>query len=203
MNNNTFDFIQNYPIKVNMYGCRGDIYTLRAAGWDISIQCEHSIREVGYIFRICGKHRETKALLISEQRVFDLDFENYNMLAHVELAVVAVAGQITINGEFDYSRFRAFTGTHPEFVQIKREDFNPHKIPFFSDALANTELIIPDKSIDELLQELLDKQEPKQAELRAKRLELKRKAAKGEHIEDNLLYLPNATRKIELITVGA
>lgn len=198
-----FSLIQNYPIKVNMYGCRGDIYTLRAAGWDIAIQCERSMREMGYIIRICGKHRETKALLISENRTFDLDFDNYNMLEHVELAVATIGGQITINGEFDYSRFRAFTGTHPEFVQIKREDFNPNKIPFFSDALVDTELIIPEKSVYELLEEIVRIQEPEQAELRAKRLELKRKAARGEHIEDNLLYLPSATRKIELITVGA
>lgn len=207
MNREVFGYIQDYPIKVNMYGCRGNIYTLRSAGWNIAIQCEYSYQNIGYELRICGEHRTSQAKLLSEIchiNPSEIEYGNgFEMFNTIEIGIGLVAGQIHIQGEFDYSRFRAFTGTHPIYQEIKQQDFDPRKIPFFSDAIAENEIILPEKSIYESLQEILKKQEPHMAELRAKRLELKRKAAKGEKIEENLLYLPNATKKIEIITVGA
>lgn len=207
MNSEVFRLIQNYPIKINLYGCRGDIYTLRASGWDIAIQCEYDMQYCdGYVIRICGQHRETKAKLLSSIVRFtldDLDSYGLSKLDFIEIPLATISNSITIQGEINYSSFKPFTATKPEYVEIQREDFNLTKIPFFSERIAEDEIILPERNIYDLLQEIIAKQEPEMAELRAKRLDLKRKAQRGERISDNLLQLPPATRKVELITIGA
>lgn len=123
--NNDFRFIQDYPLKVSMYGCRGDIYTLRAAGWDIAIQCEYDMRSChSYVIKICGQHRETKAKLLSQSVYFSLDsFQaldgfGLNKLDFIEIPLATVAGDITIMGEVNYGSFKPFIATKPEYVEI-------------------------------------------------------------------------------------
>lgn len=197
--NRDFSFIQNYPIKINIYGCRGNIYTLRQSGWDIAIKCNYDYSEGVYILGLCGQHKYNHQKIISKYVQIPLEsmrYENIDVLESVEIPCESIAQNINITGEIKYNEYKPFTASVPEFITISQDSFDPYKIPFFSEIGTSKELIVPADTIDDLIKRIHDIQEPKQAELRKKRVEAKIKAEKGE-----VLQLSRVTNKIEIISM--
>ena len=194
-----YTFIKNYPLKVRMYGCEGNIYSLRQSGWDIAIECFYNRYLDSEQIRICGQHRRNGQKLLSQTlsvKIEDLMQHNHFSLEHVVIDIEIIAENIRIMGEVPLNNFHPFTANSPSFGHVSEHEFNPYNIPFFSEPNPENEIILPsdDKSIDELLKELLSKQSVKQKEIREKRIKAKKSVTK-----DNIVPIKS---KIEIIKIG-
>jgi hypothetical protein len=159
------------PIRLNWEGWESDTYTLQQSGWEVSVAQDQRDQKM----QIALKNRHTNMVGISRMMDFDYreiwDKEQY--LRNIVFPIVHIAPQINIltltqatmtrgiriRGEINWDSFKPIDAT-PSIVmeEIKSLEDLIH----FQPLPESKEIIVPEKNVSELLQQILKMQEPEQ-----------------------------------------
>lgn len=198
------------PVRVNLAGFTAFLPELFRNGWKASIQSIREIDRDAIVYRLALNHdgidqyaiadyamtrhelyNLTSASVDSLRRIAELIvFETRHMASRIQCKVIPV------NGAFFSKTFEPLTTG----MMSVNSEFNGHKledIVRFEKAADSKDIFIPEKSIDELMGLILEKQENVQKDIRKRILDDRDRLQKG----DSVLWTPKEV-KTNLIVVG-
>jgi hypothetical protein len=164
----TLTRVENPRVDIQWAGWTTDTYGLQQQGWQISVQESHATMEM----RIAIKHPSglygwTKGLNL---RGFGMDRKSFHSGMAVQLEYLGPDLQMTRRTyhleSIDFDKFQPVDAT-PGFVETEVmgiDDFN-----IFRPLKKESEIIIPQQNVSELLHKISELQAPKQDEIRKNR----------------------------------
>lgn len=197
---------QNFPIDLSFAGMRGNTMQMQSHGWEFAMNKLVAMEWMHESYYISGRHRGLKLYVMSAE--FRADLRNgIESLKHIEVPIRACSEEMVIQvsmpanlqwGSVDFSK--------PSVLNMKNiniEDYIPFK-PEESEA----ELYVPDTrilSLREQLQEIVEAQKPKQAELREKKRKQERRDMKVYEGAENQFDYGQGKKdvKLKLISVAS
>lgn len=212
----TDKIIQGYPIKVNFVGFSSDTYTLQRNGWQIAAEQRHSMSYAGLEIRLILKHEGAKQYAITDM----LRVDHYSMLSNIKnytqiltsscFNIIGLSNSVNIryetrgNNNNWFSNFEAVDCT-PQL--IKTTDYNLQDFKLFRPIPETAkEIIIDPNSVNELMNRVLELQNPKQKELRDKyRMERLREGIEAQSttcLEESIKYNPARDIHLQIVTAA-
>ena len=180
------EFVKSNIFKVNFAGFSAYGHHLAERGWDFSAYQGHSMRSFTYDLQLIMRHAASNLTMISQLQAYDLNDVLYNqrnitLRDRADNAPFEVVGvQIDNRSSFimpmvkqrdvDFSRrefFPADMSPNYERIDLSQLDFNKFGVFRRTNEAAN--IFLPEKTVNELMEEILKKQAPVQAEIRANR----------------------------------
>lgn len=165
--------ILNPIVKFQWAGWNSDTLRLKKAGWDISVEESVLHRTIQFIIR----HRAYKIYGISQELPYTY-YENLRFNSGLELAILHMCSRLNITIPLQPQAFQAVE-TMPEIAEIKQHDIEDFKL---FKTIGGKEIYLPEKSVNELLSDILEKQAPFQEELREKKHRKIRDLMRGENV---------------------
>lgn len=158
--------ILSRPLRVHWAGWETDTYSLQKAGWKLSAEQDYSYGRM----RIAMKHDGADMVAISETLPFnfgraieDRDFHSgYLAALTIRMKHVGREVPIVIHGEVKDWSFAAIDA-QPRVVSskiVKLEDLAHFAAPL----VRTNEIIIPEESVDQLMEKILKLQQPARME---------------------------------------
>lgn len=159
-------FLLSAPIRTEMLGMISDTVQMQRAGWEFSVEYEMAYMR----YTVLARHRNARMYAMSAP--FDLRF--FEVLEHgsvrgLTINFPQVANSMEIVLQRSSMDFRP-VDMEPQFVDFQQERMNIEQFGIFATPLARTqEIYVPEESVDELLDRILDlKQEVDPAYARMK-----------------------------------
>ena len=156
--------LKNQPVKIHMAGWTSDTYTLQRHGWQVSVEEMMDPSHFTMRVRVALKHPTLKLYCVSDSSHYDRGdqkwMESYDRPA-IELQVKHIACDIRVlNLPDNFSNFRPIDAT-PLYDGKSIEDFK-----IFKPLPPDKNIIVPQKTVGELLAKIHEIQEPYQELLR-------------------------------------
>jgi hypothetical protein len=166
---NSFDYrIRNRPIKVHWLGWRTDTFQLQQAGWQMAAEEDIARQSFRMIFKYDSGYSDGQIYGISNLVSFNYMREPARTaLDYLVLTIQHLTSNVSVSVMDDLSEFRQ-VDAEPYLCNQEIKDIEDFKL--FSVPLTRTEeLIVEPKDVNDLMQEIMKLQSPKQKEIRDKR----------------------------------
>jgi hypothetical protein len=152
----------SHPIRLHWAGWETDTHILQQCGWQISASQDQTYNRM----QIAFKHKDFRVYGISE--FIDFNFHAYHLCNSVnQYEILKYIRDLNVRCEIGQQIYLHVQGpvnfkpvdTLPQFTTLERNSIED--LIYFAPNLARTqEIIVPDKSVVELMEEILKKQDP-------------------------------------------
>lgn len=198
----TQNFLRTFnPIcQVYFAGFESDTLRLQRAGWQLSMEQLYDRNMLRLAMKHEGARLHALSAPVSYQAMALLN-PNYQQPVPIEFQIQYMASNMQfeihpVRGSMSFAAVDAY----PTFEEIKRVRFED-AIPFKPINHEASEIVIARESVPELMQRILELQDPKQAEIRQKlRKEAWRKGEPGNLFSEG--YKPAADIMAQVITLA-
>lgn len=203
------DFIVRSPlVKISFAGFESNTARLQDAGWALSARQSHSLHNYGYEIQLIMSHGDNGLTMMTNLEVFDVhrfigQFRREELEMYLSIAAISINQRNYIMPNPKAMSFTMKMGDFsaidamPSYERIDLSEIDFRKFGVFRKINDAANIYLPEKTVDELLKEILGKQDPKQAEIRQR----KRREA---FINDNFVEVeknPNNHIRAQLIAV--
>lgn len=154
---NSGDRLLSQPVRLNWAGWTTDTFRLQQAGWSLS--AEQNIERMQMTIALRNEREGISGITASVDWNF-FEYASGYRSCLPELPVRLMGRQVNINvmGENPYANFRPIDAK-PQFVPIQTERRTLEDLVHFAPAMARTQqIIVPEESVDDLMQRILDMQ---------------------------------------------
>ncbi|MFG1395897.1 hypothetical protein [Roseixanthobacter pseudopolyaromaticivorans] len=149
----------SFPIKLDLAGWRADTWQLQQAGWAFSADQDIRSRTMQLAF----EHKQMGLRGISARIDFEYLHQDQEYLRHVVLPAQAMGREVFIHMHGSVPSLFQPIDAKPQLVEhrrVKLEDY-----VHFAPALVRTqEIILPEESVEELMERILKLQQPARTE---------------------------------------
>lgn len=195
-------FLYSPVCEISFAGFRATTLGLQNAGWELSARQGHSPNRAGYDIQLMMNHSGGGLTMLSSMQMIDYSFLRDKMMSN-EMHFDVVGLQVGERSffmpkvrpfEIDFSArsFNAIDAT-PSLERIDLNKIDLMKFGVFKKINDSANIFLPEKTISELMDDILSKQKPIQDEIRKNR--------KREEFVQDFNRNPNEEIKVQLIAV--
>lgn len=195
-------WMMNPPIRVEFAGLQGTTHSLGNKGWQLAVEEGFDPHSMQYMLRIAGYHPQLQLKIMSRPAGMDNilreahsgDWQFWQHLPPIQIMFVAKELYITIPCD----RMPQFQPVdHRPQLDWMDKRFSLRDICLFKPIQGETEIIVPEPSIPNLLSLILEKQKPLQDEIRDRN---RRRDAREEFYRENNIE-PAKDVKIQVVSL--
>jgi hypothetical protein len=153
----------NPPVRINFAGFQSDTYTLQRNGWQISVEELHETFQM----RIAIKHPGFGVYGITAGVDFDMSRQE-GMLDPLELPIMALHHNIRVQPPIalEHDMMKGFNPVDARPQVVMKEPMHIDDLMIFRPLKKESEIIIPQQSVSELLAKIHELQDPEQDRIR-------------------------------------
>lgn len=159
----------NPPVDIKFAGFKCNTYILGACGWDISFEIDTWNR----MTRALLYRGEGDIKLMAECSKFDMmrfrDMEFHRQQPQLPVFTVRSAFSTYIIRDMSLPSFTSWADLKPKMVEVETGDILNTPLFLSKQHRTQQEIIVEPKEVQEILDELMQRQSTKQAEIRARR----------------------------------
>jgi len=162
-------FVRGRPLDIDFLGFRSDTFRLQQEGWEIAEERDSHRMDS---FRIAIRHPAQRLSGMSKPYERGQLF-HYQQYAHDHYGACPI--QLTVSIAVQY-HIQANEHTVPHFIPVDATPYEDRiysydlfEQPYFRPLDEGKEIFLREATVSEIMQIALDKQEPEQAEIRARR----------------------------------
>jgi len=174
----------NYPVDVEFAGFKSDTLTLQKSGWDLAIEAYAMMERPSHDVRMALRNEQAGMYGITCPVEFDRHmmagafFDGpkgmIEFFRGIQFCVAYLAPRIKfqVMASRGMPQFQAFDA-NPQVMDIKEIDLADMGI--FRPLNEESEIYLPEQTIAELMDQIIDKQKPQQAEIRERQRKMQRR----------------------------
>ena len=162
-------YLASKPIKLNFAGWESDTWTLQQHGWQLSVSQDHMYRGI----QIGMQHPEYRMRGISrliEAPLYMHEMHDPYTSMYSSYTVPAQLGSDFISHTASIAPFASYQPIDAEPQFMERTERMSEMMPFAPNLARTQEIIIPEHSVEDMLNMILEKQAPNREELIRRRV---------------------------------